>query len=666
MLGSTLASMPPRLLLAVLVVALAVPASANRRTVTLQCRASCGPAVQGCVDGGGRRGKCKRQTMKRCKREGISVCVPASMLTVATSGTDAPDCGTTDAPCRTIQFALDRVPVGGAASIKVAAGTYGDLGTCAIGTAPNQAVACVVNRQVTMLGGFTPPDWDTPANDPSLTVLDGGDQGRGVRIQRTGPSEPSASLEMDGFTIQHGRAQGQSTGDTSQTWCFGGGMLAEHSALTLRNLVFASNEAIGGSTSPEGGRGAGGGLAINADTWSKATSNASLQNITFDSNQALGGTGGTCGGYALGGGLFTFSVTVAGDGLVFQNNAVVAGSSNGAGVSGGEKSDGLGGAVAVEQGSDVDLQHVLATGNSATGGAAPNGEAGGAFGGGLFAELGTLTVSDAVVEQNLAKGGNGKNTSTSGSLAQSGGVHAVQASVTLERVRVVNNEARAGNGTINGGGAGGGGVSLTFGSGPNVNTPFTIRNSLIADNLVSLGSGAFVGGGAGGLWVQAIQGTVVQTTIADNRLGDSRLLGAGVTVLNIPGWQAHAAMSNVILGNHRSPAFDATSYANAALYVAQTASADVAHVLFAHNLHDSNAGISGGFNLPPGTVNITGALTAANAGFVSAGSPTDDYHLTAGSPAIDQAVGSAVPVDLDGNARPVGAAPDLGAYEYTP
>ena len=45
--------------------------------------------------------------------------------------------------------------------------------------------------------------------------------------------------------------------------------------------------------------------------------------------------------------------------------------------------------------------------------------------------------------------------------------------------------------------------------------------------------------------------------------------------------------------------------------------------------------------------------------------PTADFHLQAGSAAIDKAVTlSQVPVDKDGISRPVGPAPDLGAYEY--
>ena len=40
-----------------------------------------------------------------------------------------------------------------------------------------------------------------------------------------------------------------------------------------------------------------------------------------------------------------------------------------------------------------------------------------------------------------------------------------------------------------------------------------------------------------------------------------------------------------------------------------------------------------------------------------------DFHLQPGSPAIDKGVNNSVPVDLDGNPRVVGPAPDLGCYE---
>lgn len=44
----------------------------------------------------------------------------------------------------------------------------------------------------------------------------------------------------------------------------------------------------------------------------------------------------------------------------------------------------------------------------------------------------------------------------------------------------------------------------------------------------------------------------------------------------------------------------------------------------------------------------------------------NDFHLTMGSPAIDHGASTSVAADHDGVARPVGAAPDIGAYEWFP
>jgi hypothetical protein len=42
----------------------------------------------------------------------------------------------------------------------------------------------------------------------------------------------------------------------------------------------------------------------------------------------------------------------------------------------------------------------------------------------------------------------------------------------------------------------------------------------------------------------------------------------------------------------------------------------------------------------------------------------DGYHIAQDSPAVDAALDVGVPIDLDGDPRPWGAAPDLGADEY--
>jgi hypothetical protein len=66
----------------------------------------------------------------------------------------------------------------------------------------------------------------------------------------------------------------------------------------------------------------------------------------------------------------------------------------------------------------------------------------------------------------------------------------------------------------------------------------------------------------------------------------------------------------------------------------------------------------------PGTVTQGAGNQSADPLFASA----EDFHLSAGSPAIEAGLADALdgPTDLDGNPRVRGTAPDIGAYEATP
>lgn len=71
-----------------------------------------------------------------------------------------------------------------------------------------------------------------------------------------------------------------------------------------------------------------------------------------------------------------------------------------------------------------------------------------------------------------------------------------------------------------------------------------------------------------------------------------------------------------------------------------------------------------GESLPPELSAEDGSLAVDAASFADAAA--DDYHLAAGSPAIDAATGTAPATDRDGIERPQGGAPDVGAYEHCP
>ena len=68
--------------------------------------------------------------------------------------------------------------------------------------------------------------------------------------------------------------------------------------------------------------------------------------------------------------------------------------------------------------------------------------------------------------------------------------------------------------------------------------------------------------------------------------------------------------------------------------------------------------------LPPELSAEDGSLAVEASAFVDA--DADDYHLAAGSPAIDAALGAAPATDRDGIDRPQGAAADVGAHEHCP
>jgi hypothetical protein len=64
-----------------------------------------------------------------------------------------------------------------------------------------------------------------------------------------------------------------------------------------------------------------------------------------------------------------------------------------------------------------------------------------------------------------------------------------------------------------------------------------------------------------------------------------------------------------------------------------------------------------------GSLSLSNNLSDTDPMFVNINS--NDYHLQAGSPAIDAGASVNVATDFDGNPRPFGPAFDLGAYEYT-
>jgi hypothetical protein len=590
----------------------------------------------------------------------VSVCVlnaPQPVLAgstifhVAPSGQDAPTCGAQSAPCKTIQYAVNMAFSGD--TVKVAEGVYTfspDDDVCTGRIAGSSAVVCYIDKELTILGGYTTSSWSSanPAANP--TIIDGQNSRRGVRLQRSYTSAPTASLHIEGFTVRNCLATGASSGTLHETNVFGAGLLSEHASIAVEDMVFSNNEARGGTTASAGGAGAGGAVAVNT-TWGGVS--VQLKDIEFVGNRAVGGDGLSRGGHGIGGALFMYGVSVTGEGLLFTNNQSIAGSTaTGGGVDGGQRADGQGGAAAFHGGSTATLYLSSATGNTATGGDAPMGEAGGAFGGAFFVENSALALYDVEVSANEARGGNGRNATNMASQAWGGGVSSMNANLAMSRVWVTANRSQGGNGSIYGGAVCGGGVAAV--SVTSALRQVEISNSVIADNDADHGAGQLVGGGGGGLWLLGVDVNVTHATVARNNI-EQNLLGQGIIVI-AGGVPAAVDINYSIISDH-------TGLVNtAALHTQSGTTVSLNRTLYANNTvndnHDRNyAGPSGVYNGLSTTIS-----TQSPVGYVSPGAPYHDYHLTKLSVARDLVSTPALMIDIDQQARNGYA--DAGADEY--
>ncbi|NIV35647.1 MAG: hypothetical protein GWN58_41195 [Anaerolineae bacterium] len=230
--------------------------------------------------------------------------------------------------------------------------------------------------------------------------------------------------------------------------------------------------------------------------------------------------------------------------------------------------------------------------------------------------------------------------------------------MTLDRVTIIGNTARGGDGTTGDkGAAGGGGINSTWIS-SGYDALLSVSNSIIADNVAEMGAGTNVtGGGGGGIWVQATEADIVHTTVARNRV-DSSMQGQGILLIEVGSRGARADVSYSIVADH-------TGFGSrvAALHVKPGNTVNLQRGLWSGNAKDTNAD---GSPAPAGTFNGLTSMIIGLAGFVSPGAPDYDYHILDDSAARDQATGSTTTTDMDGESRSLSGEPDIGADEYVP
>lgn len=463
----------------------------------------------------------------------------------------------------------------------------------------------VITKTVELAGG-----WYTTFNrryaDPAAhSAIHGAGVGRAVLI--TGTAGELAPV-LDGFTLTGGDATDQ--GDV------GGGLYSWQATPYIYRCV------ISGNVASTAGSGAGGGLAAWGGT-------------LVVSDSVVQGNSGSTGGSGHGGGLYAEAGAVALWGAEIQDN--VASTAD----------QGYGGGAA------FNASHVTVRGGTVQDNAATTSGLAG-FGGGVHADQGTvLHVHHVRVADNRATQGGGvylvaspeavlmHNTVLSNVVEEDGGGLYLRDSVTatLSRNHIAGNRAnRDGGGaylananatTLNANAflanraQNGGGLYLV-GDAP---TALRLDNHVIADN--------DAGNNGGGLYAEGLHAALRHTTLARN--------GSGIYLTS-----GSLALTNTILVSH-----------TVGLYVASDSTAHLVATLWGAGAWANDEDWGG-----TGVVDAQAPNLWELPGFVAPeASPYGDYHLTLDAPPRDRGVATDVTTDLDGQPRPAGQGPDLGADE---
>ncbi len=512
-----------------------------------------------------------------------------------------------------------------------------------------------LSKTVTIRGGYSPGFTQTnPVSYP--TTLDA--QGLGRVMLIAGQISPT----VEGLRLTGGDATGLTGSPVTRD--AGGGLYVYTATVTVSGCVIYSNTADTATI------GHGGGLYLNR-------SDAILRDSQFISNVASTGDMGFGGGLYLyqsfailqsnevanntastaadgyGGGLYLWSspatlqgnevagnvASTAGDGagggLYLYQSAATLQSNAVQGNTGSTSHWGFGGGLSLSQ-SPATLQGNQVTGNTA-------GVIDVGYGGGLYAghsndlQLENNTIANNVASLNTAGYGEGYggglcfnnsqfgldhntitgNTASASGPGYGGGAHVYHSTFTLDSSVVQGNTA-----SLEPAMGVGGGLHIQNGS------LFTLTNNVLQN--VANGEGS-------GLWLEGAQaspivGRSLHTSLVGNQEESGVYLGDYVTL----------ALTNSILVSHTT-----------AITVAANSTATLEATLW----HANGANTGGAGTILTGTVNVYG-----NPAFAGGG----DYHLIDGSAAIDQGVDAGVTTDVDGDPRPFGPAPDLGADEYVP
>jgi uncharacterized repeat protein (TIGR01451 family) len=544
---------------------------------------------------------------------------------------DAP--GVTLTVCRgggcdheTLQAAIDAAAP--ETLIKVAAGTY--TGTVVRlpppaypGVVPGGVVTQVayISKSLTIRGGYTVTDWDTPdpAAHPTVIDAEGQTAKRGLVVGQ------GITVTLENLAVTGGNAQG-----LKGAWIGsgGGGVYAIGALLTVSGCTVSGSEAERG-----------GGL------YAAAASTVTLRGNVFADNRATAG-----------GGVYLYDVSNAvvqdchaydnlardeGGGIALYADAGGRATLSGSRLYDNEAQRQSGGGLYAEGLTSVAVSGATLHGNTA-----------GGSGGGLYASDGlTFKLSDSTVYGNVAENGGGvyvdyvEDVAVSGSQVYSNSAELDGGGLTMDSGTAA---ALEGSDVYSNTATSCGGVELRGfedvllnGSSVSGNAASEVGGICLSTDLANVDNCVFADNQAGSHGAVAIeQGTVYMRHNTVARNGELGLYVAEARVL-----YNSVYMSNTIVADHG---------------VGISVTADNELEAWSVLWHTTPITLSAS---PLAYVELRDQYSG-DPRFVAA--EEGNYHLAAGSAALDRGVPVGPDVDKDGVARPQGAAPDLGAYERQP
>lgn len=581
------------------------------------------------------------------------------------------DCGSASPCYSTIQAAVDDSQAGD--EIRVAQGMYPIQG----GT--EQVV--LVDKNLTIEGGYTTSNWNTPDPEANATILNALTQGRAMLISGT------VEVTIEGLQLIYG-----SSADLGN----GGGIYADGADLTLRQTWVMTNTApddnYGGGIYIQNGTLLVDGCTVQANTADSGggmrilSSDATIQDSLFISNTASGGTSGNGGA----------GVLISGPGQITMTGNVVKNNETSWLVQGGGVSLYDWGYSYGHDYLNLYLYDNLIEGNYSGGGGGVRIAKSFSYMN-ISAEIISNTIRDNYSFYGGAGIGAGENITITHNLITenhagldphdnyvdygTGGGMAIYGNALIENNRITDNEAKGISSLGYGGGAelhGGGSIifrhnlvtgnyaSAGYMGGRGGGIYVTGDNVLIEANLIqgnTANGGEYLTGG-GGININGGDTRLVNNIITDNSVSGDVSRGSGVTVDG----GAPTLLHNTIANN--------TGGGGQGIFVIEGDDPGQP-VLYNTTVASQTIGIQVDSGSPQNLATLYGVLWWGNtddyAGAVYAFDETSgdpafvdplgwDYHIHADSTAIDKGVDIEIVDDID--SEPRFGIPDLGADEY--